>query len=71
MNVNRRKFLVRTGRAAVFGTLSLLMFRLFRRNPIVSRERCVNGGICSGCTNLSGCILPPALSRRSAEKGNR
>ena len=34
-----------------------------------ARETCVNEGICRGCTELSDCGLPQALSARAVLKG--
>ena len=70
MKMSRRHFLKNTGRAAAVSGLSLMLFRVFRRNTILSPESCVNNSICNGCGVLSNCVLPPALSRRSAEEGS-
>jgi len=67
MKSDRREFLKSTGRAAVLGGLSFLVFRLFRKNAVPTGETCINNSICSGCSILSCCGLPPALSRQSVE----
>jgi len=64
----RRNFLISLGRYLVLGMLGLGFGALFMRNP----EKCINAGICRGCSAFRTCGLPQALSAKQAmQKGNR
>ena len=63
---SRRKFLKAIGRLSAGGILGYLGFRLLRQSSTSLREICINRGICNGCTALSDCGLPPAISRKRA-----
>ena len=58
----RRDF-ARSGALAAIGAVAA---RLVLRR---SREKCINQGICRGCTDFADCGLPQALSARAILKG--
>jgi hypothetical protein len=59
---SRRDF-ARYGAFAAIGTIAA---RLVVKR---AREKCINDGICRGCTEFSDCGLPQALSARAVLKG--
>jgi hypothetical protein len=60
--LTRRDF----ARYGAFAAISAMAARLIMRR---SREKCVNEGICRGCTEFPDCGLPQALSARAVLKG--
>ena len=66
---SRREFFRATARYAV---LALVSAAAVPGGPasIAGGQRCVNHGLCSGCSIFAGCGLPQALSaKRAQEKG--
>ena len=62
LRVTRRDF----ARYGAFAAISAITARLVVQR---SREKCVNQGICRGCTEFADCGLPQALSARAVLKG--
>ncbi|MHB9025583.1 MAG: hypothetical protein ACYC7E_15670 [Armatimonadota bacterium] len=62
--ITRREFLRSLGRYLALGVLVGGTGALaLRRDP----EKCVNRGICSGCSSFTDCGLPQALSAKQAK----
>ena len=67
MKAINRKFTRRDfARYGALAAISSVAARLIVRR---SRETCINGGICRGCTKFSDCGLPQALSAKAVLKG--
>jgi hypothetical protein len=63
---SRRTFLKNLGRIALFTGLALLAYKLLGRSIFEKTKEasCRQNFICSRCTLLASCPLPPALSRK-------
>lgn len=62
---SRREFLRGSARYLTLGGLALVTGVLFSREKKPSTaEKCINLGICRGCSVFKNCGLPPALSVR-------
>ena len=64
--LSRREFLRGVARAAAGGALAAAAVTMYARGRRRAAERCVNGGICSGCEAFGRCGLPAALSAKRA-----
>ena len=64
---SRREFFRGVGRNLALGAVAVLAAVLTTRPPkAAGRQKCVNRGICRGCSSFDGCGLPAALSARQA-----
>ena len=61
--LNRREFLRGSLRYLILGGLVSVTGALFAKGKI-SRDKCINLGICGGCSIFKNCELPPAVTVR-------
>ncbi|HIE26723.1 TPA: hypothetical protein EYP66_05515 [Candidatus Poribacteria bacterium] len=62
---SRREFLRGPARYLTLGGLLLMTGTLFAKRKAASpEEKCINLGICGGCSVFKNCGLPPALATR-------
>ena len=65
---SRRDFFRATVRYGLLGCLAAVAAVTGRRARL-SGQRCINRGICGGCTVFASCGLPPALSAKQVRTG--
>jgi hypothetical protein len=64
---NRREFLRGGARYTLLAGLAAVSALLVRRRgAVLPGQTCINNTICRGCTAVSGCGLPQALSFKQA-----
>ncbi len=63
---DRREFIKNIGRKLAAGVLLIGTGVLVCRKPGNRNETCTSDGVCTRCSELSGCGLPQALSSKRA-----
>ena len=63
---SRRDFFRLAGRVGLLAGTALLAYKIWPGRAGVTRQSCVNRGICRDCPQARDCELPAALSVRQA-----